>query len=124
MAKTEDLMENKMTEVSSVSKVRGLDKDGNSVIISLQNLFAKAFVDRLYVTDFNQAFQNGVYEIHAGYPTSNAPSGITYGILVTFNTVDNFLFQIAADVAMTTLKTRGRSNNVNEWSAWKSISLT
>lgn len=132
MAATADIMEKNMAEVSSVSKIRGVDENGNSVQIALLALLASGNVmycrDMILGENLNDMKQTRMYvssNTDIVKTIKNRPSDTVEGESVVFTiSTTNLLYSTQFYCNITAEKVYVRFQHYGSWSSWKSISLT
>ena len=124
----DDIRENAMTVSSSVDYVRGL-KGKDSVLIAPGNLLSEVFQKRNRIgvgTDLNSILSSGTYEyfIEQG-EVLNAPDMQRYILIVFDSPIYAAQFAISTHPSDYRIKYRVILNKKeNQWSTWKSISIT
>ena len=127
--------ENELPKKSTVKWLRGLDENGNPVLIDIsdhatvvggllssQKLYP--FMDRGSVSDFNQATDAGTYKV--SNVTSNLPTGAyNYGVLHV-GVATNFVSQlyIPDDNSSFDYKIFVRIRFGESWRRWRGISMS
>lgn len=124
----QDIREDQMTVVSSVDYVRGM-KGKDSVLIAPGNLLSEVFQKRNRIgvgTDLNSILSSGTYEyfIEQG-EVLNGPDMQRYILIVFDSPIYAAQFAISTHPSDYRIKYRVILNKKeNQWSAWKSISIT
>lgn len=129
---TTDIMEKNMVEVSSVSKIRGVDKNGNSVQIALLALLASGNVmycrDMILGENLNDMKETRMYvssNTDIIKTIKNRPSDTVEGESVVFTiSTTNLLYSTQVYCNITAEKVYVRFQHYGSWSSWKSFSLT
>lgn len=126
MAEKQDIAMNAFQIVTDVAYVYGEKSDSNQGKIKKSNLLSEMFQYRGEVSDnYDNFIENGIYQIYsdANANVTNAPDGISYGMLLVFKT-KFYLSQIAIEVRPGNILVKLRTNSGPAWSAWKSVNIT
>lgn len=127
MAEKQDMPMNGFKIASDSQYVYVELADGSQGKIRKSDLFSILFQNRGNSSNPDNSIESGVYGMNTdGGITSNSPVG--HGILLVFRTLSGSagggspIVQIAINYQCTSVKVRARW--VNDWSVWKTITLT
>lgn len=122
-----DIEMNAFKLLADVAYVYGEAADGSQSKIRKGDLFSSLFQNRGNSSNPDNSIESGVYGMNTdGGITSNSPVG--HGTLLVFRTQSGSagggspIVQIAINYQCTSVKVRARW--VNDWSVWKTITLT
>lgn len=118
--------ENELPKKSTVEYVRGLDANGNPILINKSDLASvvgelarNIIFGRFGIKsniDANTLTETGIYHLTTGITNANE-----WAFLISFKSDSDHCVQIEAQVDNNTLRIRTKASNT--WRNWKSISI-